>query len=213
MRLQLGCPVRTSDGDVRELGDVVIDPHQRSITHLVVQPHDSPGLARLVPIDKARGGDADGSIELDWTADEIDKSDAVHTARYLRIGEKIEEDPEWGVGIEDVTSMPDYGGFGPGGIDAGTGPTNFDSHVTASYDRVPKGEVEIRHGSEVTSSKGEHVGHVNGFVTDDENRITGFVLAHGHLWGKREILIEIASVARIENDEVVLSVPKDEVGR
>lgn len=213
MRLQLGCRVCTSDGDARELADVVIDPDQRSITHLVVQPKDSPGLARLVPIDKARGGNAGGSIELDWTADEIDASEAVHTARYVRLGERVKEDPEWGVGIEEVTSMPSYGGFGPGGIDVGSGPTDFDSHVTDSYDRIPKGEVEIRHGSEVTSSKGEHVGHVNGFVTDDQHRITGFVLAHGHLWGKREVLIEIASVARIENDEVVLNVPKDEVGR
>ncbi len=65
----------------------------------------------------------------------------------------------------------------------------------------------------MTSSEGEHVGHVNGFITDDSNRITGFVLAHGHLWGKREIVIEIGSVARIENDEIVLAVPKDEVGR
>jgi sporulation protein YlmC with PRC-barrel domain len=213
MRLQLGCRVRSSDGDVRELGDVVIDPEQRSVTHLVVQPAGDPGLARLVPIDQARGGDADGSIELDWSAEQVDKSKAVHTARYLRIGEQIEEGPEWGVGIEEITSMPYYGGFVPGGLNAGAGPTEFDSHVTASYDRVPKGEVEIRHGSEVTSSKGEHVGHVNGFVTDDEHRITSFVLAHGHLWGKREILIPIASVARIENDELVLSVPKDEVGR
>jgi sporulation protein YlmC with PRC-barrel domain len=213
MRLRLGCPVRSSDGDVRELGDVVIDPERRSITHLVVAPAGERGLARLVPIELAHGGDADGSVELDWTAEEIDRSEAVHTARYLQIGEQIKEDPGWGVGIEEITPMPDFGGFGPGGMNAGAGPTEFDSHVTASYDRVPEGEVEIRHGSEVTSSKGEHVGHVNGFVTDDEHRITDFVLAHGHLWGKREILISIASVARIENDELMLSVPKDEVGR
>jgi sporulation protein YlmC with PRC-barrel domain len=213
MRLLLGCPVRTSDGDVRELGDVVIDPERRSITHLIVQPKGDPGLARLVAIDRARGGDADGSIELDWTAEEVDKSEAVHTARYLRIGEQIEEDAGWGVGIEEVTPMSYSGTFVPGGIDPGTGQTDFDPHVTASYDRVPEGEVEIRHGSEVTSSKGEHVGHVNGFLTDGEHRITDFVLAHGHLWGKREILIPIASVARIANDELVLSVAKDEVGR
>jgi sporulation protein YlmC with PRC-barrel domain len=213
MRLQLGCPVHSSDGETLELADVVIDPQQRSITHLVVQPRDRRDQARLVPIEKAHGAGADGSIEIDCTAAEIDQSEPVHTAQYLRIGEQIDEDPEWGVGIEEITSMPYYGGFGPGGIDAGTGPTDFDPHVTASYDRVPKGEVEIRHGSEVTSSDGEHVGHVNGFVTDDENRITGFVLAHGHLWGKKQILIPIASVARIENDEVLLSVPKGEVGR
>ena len=114
MRLQLGCRVCTSDGDARELADVVIHPDQRSM-HLVVQPKDSPGLARLVPIDKARGGNAGGSIELDWTADEIDASEAVHTARYVRLGERVKEDPEWGVGIEEVTSMPCLRRFGPAG--------------------------------------------------------------------------------------------------
>jgi sporulation protein YlmC with PRC-barrel domain len=213
MRLQLGTAVHCSDGDTRELADVVIDPQQRAITHLIVHPRDRRDLARLVAIEKAHGGDADGSIRIDCTAAEVDASEPVHTAQYLRIGEQVNEDPGWDVGIEEIASMPYYGGFAPGGIDAGTGPTDYDPHVTASYDRVPKGEVEIRHGSEVTSSEGEHVGHVNGFITDDSNRITGFVLAHGHLWGKREIVIEIGSVARIENDEIVLAVPKDEVGR
>jgi hypothetical protein len=38
------------------------------------------------------------------------------------------------------------------------------------------------------------------------------VLEHGHFWGKREISIPIGAVARIGNDEVVLSLSTDEVG-
>jgi hypothetical protein len=38
------------------------------------------------------------------------------------------------------------------------------------------------------------------------------VLEHGHLWGKREVVIPIGAVARVGTDEVVLTLSKDEVG-
>jgi sporulation protein YlmC with PRC-barrel domain len=214
MRLKLGGKVHCSDGDARELADVVIDPGTRSVTHLVIEPHDRPDMARLVPVDRARvSNEGDDAIALDCTAAEVDQLESVHTASYLRIGEQPETDPDWQVGIEDITSMPYSGGFGPGGIDAGVGPTDYDPHVTASYDRIPKGEVEIRRGSPVTSAQGDHVGHVDGFQIDDDHRITHFLLEHGHFWGKREVLIPMQAVARIENDEVLLTISKDEVGR
>lgn len=210
MRLHLGAPVSCSDGDLKELADVVIDPSQRRVTHLVVQPRDD--LARLVPISIARSGDQPGpSIDLDCTIAEFERLEPVHAAAYLRLGEHPREEGDWEVGIEELSPMP-TGSFAPGGIDAGTGPTGYDPHVVASYDRVPKGDVEIRRRSAVTSSQGEHLGHVDGFVLDDDHRITEFVLQHGHLWGKREVVIPISAVARIENDEVLLNLSKNEVG-
>jgi len=41
---------------------------------------------------------------------------------------------------------------------------------------------------------------------------TDIVLERGHLWGRREVVIPAAAVARVENDLVTLSVTKDEVG-
>ena len=38
------------------------------------------------------------------------------------------------------------------------------------------------------------------------------MLEHGHLWGKREVVIPIGAVARVETDAVVLTLSKDEVG-
>lgn len=213
MRLHLDARVRCSDGDPRELADVVIDPSQRRVTHLVVEPRDRPDLARLVPVGRARSSDRpDSEIELDCTVAELEQLESVHGAAYMRIGEQPPGEGDWAVGIEDISPVPGGGGFAPGGIDAGLGPTDYDPHVVASYDRVPKGEVEIRRRSAVTSSQGDHLGHVDGFVIDDEHRITAFVLQHGHLWGKREVLIPISAVAAIENDEVLLTLSKHEVG-
>jgi sporulation protein YlmC with PRC-barrel domain len=82
-----------------------------------------------------------------------------------------------------------------------------------TYDRVPKGEVEVRRASPVFSADGHHLGHVEGFVVDGEDQITHVVLERGHLWGKRDVTIPIGSVAKVENDQVILDLSKDEVGR
>lgn len=214
MRLQLGAPVSLSDGHMRELGDVVIDPSQRRVTHLVVQPSDRPDLGRLVSVARARIGHGDDSaVQLDCPAAEVDQLEPVRRAMYKRIGEAPDEDPDWGVGIEEVSSLPDDGLFAPGGIAAGMGPTDYDPRVVTSYDVVPKGEVEVRRRSVVMSAQGDHLGHVDAFVVDDDWRITKLVLEHGHLWGKREVQVPIDAVDRIGNDEVLLSVSKNEVGR
>jgi uncharacterized protein YrrD len=89
----------------------------------------------------------------------------------------------------------------------------IEDHVQWSYDRIPKGDVEIRRASPVTSSDEHHLGHVDGFVVDGEGQITHLVLEHGHLWGKREVVIPIGAVASVGTDSVVLSLSKDEVGR
>jgi hypothetical protein len=97
------------------------------------------------------------------------------------------------------------------GID-GLGAVDLDPHVMLSYDRIPMGEVEIRRASSVTSADGHHLGHVDGFVLDGEQQIAHLVLEHGHLWGRREVVIPAVAVARVETDAVVLTLSKDAVG-
>ena len=59
MRLEVGTSVRCTDGPLGELADIVIDPTQKRVTHLVVQPHHKLGAARLVPVDLAEAGDGE----------------------------------------------------------------------------------------------------------------------------------------------------------
>ena len=209
MRLDLGCPVRCTDDAFGELADVVIDPTTRRVTHLVVQPRRKSEPARLVPIERARGGEeADGTIVLDGTVAEIGQLERVREAAYLRLGEFPVEDPDWEVGIEEMLAQPYYQG-----LDAvGAEPIAYDDHVMWQYDRIPKGDVEIRRASPVTSADRHHLGHVDGFMVDGQDHIGHLVLEHGHLWGKREVVIPIGAVARVETDAVVLTLSKDEVG-
>lgn len=204
MRLDLGLAVHCRDGDFGELADVVIDPTTRRVTHIVVAPHHRHDLARLVPIDRVDPGESANTITLQCSVADVESLERLHDVAYLRLGEFPVDDPNWDIGVEDMLGMPYYQG-----IDAQ--PIEYDPHVTFGYDRVPKGEVEIRRSSPVTSSDGHHLGHVDGFVVDDTH-ISHVVLEHGHLWGRREVAIPIAGVERVENDEVVLKLSKDDVG-
>ena len=209
MRLDLGCAVRCSDGEFGEVADVVIDPTTRRVTHLVVQPHSRPERALLVPVERASAGaTGEPGITLDRTIAEIDRLDPVREAAYLRLGEFPVEDPDWDVGVQDILAMPYY--QDPGGVSGVT--MDYDQQVTIRYDRIPKGEVELRRASAVRSSDGHHLGHVDGFVVDDDEHITHIVLERGHLWGKREIAIPIRAIAAMETDAAVLNLTKDEVG-
>jgi sporulation protein YlmC with PRC-barrel domain len=214
MRLALGSPVYCADGEYGELADVVIDPTARRVTHLVVQPHHRHDLARLVAIGRAQGmAGSEVGIKLDYTAAEIKQLEPLQKSAYLRIGEAPVEDPDWEVGIENLLAMPYYEGLTPGGGLGTTMPSmSYDDHVTEIYDRVPKDRIEIRRASAVISSDDHGLGHVDGFVVDDEERITHLVLEHGHLWGKREVTIPIGAIDTIDNDQVNLSLTKDQVG-
>src|SRR3954447_10782684 len=164
MRLDLGGRVRCTDGDLGELADVAIDPTTRRVTPLVVQPHHHGNeLARLVPVERARAADdPDAAIALNFAVAEVAGFETLHEVAYLRVGEFPVADPDWDVGVDDMLALPYYEG-----IEAQ--PVDPDPHVLVGYDRVPKGEVEIRRASAVSSADGEHLGHVEGFVTDGDH--------------------------------------------
>jgi sporulation protein YlmC with PRC-barrel domain len=207
-QLSMACPVRCSDEPIGELSDVVIDPITRRVTHLVIQPHHKHRLARLVPIGLVVPADDGhpGELELACTSDELRRLEPVQEFAYLRLDEHPVEDPDWDVGIETVLALPHYDGSGL--LDA---LTVADPYVAVNYDRVPKGEVEIRRASIVTSADGHELGHVDGFLIDAEDNVTHLVLRRGHLWGRREITIPIGAVARVETDGVTIALSREQI--
>ena len=211
MRLEIGDRVRCTDGVYGELADIVIDPLEKRVTHLVVHPEQGEGEARLVPIQLGKGRDDEQrEIELECTLDEAQGFESVHEVAFLRLGESPTEDPDWDIGVEEVLAMPYYAGLDDDPYSAE--PVEPASGVTMYYDRVPKGEVEVRRASAVISADGHSLGEVDGFVVDADEHITHFVLERGHLWGRKEVTIPIGAVARVESDAVHVALSKDEVG-
>jgi sporulation protein YlmC with PRC-barrel domain len=204
MQLELGSRVDCTDESFGKLVDVVIDPTSRRVTHLVVERDRDPWLARLVPVELAESGDdASGAVALRATVEEVRRLPPVHEVAYLRLDGFPVDDPDWDVGIEEVLALPYYPSY-----DLEPTPVDFE----ARYDRVPKGEVEIRRASAVESADGHHLGDVDGFLVDDDQLITHVVLEQGHPWERSEVSIPIGAVSRVKSDEVTLSLTKDEVG-
>lgn len=206
MRLELGNQVECSDGRYGELADVVIDPIKKRVTHLVVKPHDPDDAARLVPVELVEG-DGESDVSLRCTIADTRELATVEEYAYLKLGDFPLEDPNWDVGVENVLAMPYYEGsiFGEAG---GT----YGAPAGIVFDRIPKGEVEVRRASAVYAADGDYLGDVEAFVVDPEDQITHFVLERGHLWGRREVTIPISAVETVETDKVTVRLSKQEVG-
>jgi sporulation protein YlmC with PRC-barrel domain len=203
VHLELGTAVRCTDDVAGELADVVIDPVERRVTHLVVQTKDNQ--VRLVPVELAAGYAKD-EVTLACSARDLVTFDSIREFAYLPQGELPEADSDWDVGIEDVFAMPTSGADQFGDYVG-----ELSSDVGMTYDRVPKGEVELRRSSGIETAEGHHVGHIHGLVIDDDDEITSFTLEHGHLWWRRDISIPVESVARVESDTVILDLTHDEI--
>jgi hypothetical protein len=199
MRLDFGSRVRCSDGAERELADLVVDAAAKRVTHLVVEPKGRRDLARLVPIELASGG-SDG-LALACTAEALEGFDPVREFAYLPAGEHPEEDAEWSVGVEDVLVAPTYAPLDPTEAE-------LDPNVSVVYDRVPKGEVELRGSSDVYSADHHHLGTVHGVEVGEQGGIQAVALRRGHLWWKREIAVPAEQVGSLETDLVTLGIDK-----
>lgn len=198
--------MRCLDGPLGELADVVIDPIAKRVTHLVVQPLHQHGRARLVPIELAERGSS-AEIVLRCTVEEVRRLAPVQEVSYLRLGDYEVSDPDWDVGVKEVFAMPYYDNAGFATASPGLG-----QDVAVLYDRVPKGEVEVRRSSMVVSADDHDVGTVEGFLVD-EAQITHIVLERGHLWGRREVTIPIGAIAKVATDSVTLRLTKEELGK
>ena len=206
MRLELGTQVRCTDGVFGEVADVVIDPTTQRLTHVVVRPRHRPEGARLVPIARVQPGPVAAEVRLSATIREIAELEAPRESAYLRLGEFPARDPDWDVGIQETFALPYYSS--PDGF--ALPPLGADERVVVHYDRVPKGEVEIERASSVTTADGELLGHVEGFVVDDDAHITHLVIEHGHAWARKRVAVAITAVTDIATDHVVVGLSRAE---
>jgi hypothetical protein len=194
----IGSQVSCTDGVCGELRRVIVDPVARELTHLAVQPEDRLDLARLVPLDLV---DTVGEqIRLRCSIAEFKRLGAAEETHFLP-GDLAGYSPG------EALSWPYYG-LGPGM--AGFGPDMVSPGVT--YDKMPLGEVEVRHGEHVNATDGS-IGRVQGLVIERASgHVTHVLLQEGHLWGKKEVAIPIRDVARVDPDDGIhLTITRQQV--
>jgi hypothetical protein len=195
--MELSC----TDGAPSELADLVLEASGKRVTHLVVEPKHQ-GAARLVPLELV-AEDAEG-ISLRCTAEALDRLEPVREFAYLTPGAQLQQGDKWDVGIEDVLVAPSVEPMG--GVEP-----EVDQNVSVVYDRIPKGEVELRLTSSVYSADEHRVGSVLGVVVGEGGKISELRLRRGHLWWKREVGLPADTIASLENDAVTLAVTKREL--
>jgi sporulation protein YlmC with PRC-barrel domain len=200
--LQLGRPVTCTDGPAGTLSDVVIDPGERRVTHLVVQ--DASEAARLVPAELlAEGQGPDGTLALSCTVADVSSRPTIRSFSYVGLDTFPENDERSDIGVEDMQVVPSFGAaeFGDFGADLWSG-------YTVTYDRIPPGSAELRRSSVAFSVDGEEIGTVDGVLVAG-SRLTHVVLQHTRLSETKAAEIPIDSVTAIETDRVTVALPED----
>ena len=198
MKISLNEPVSSLDGPFGEVGDIVVDPTTSTVTHLVVEPHHRHYQARLVPISLIDSSAGSLTVQLD--EHHLRALQQVAESDFVPISQPIELGPDWDVGVEHVV-VPPYSFYG-----YDVWPHAIDQHMTVSYDRIPKGDCEIRRESAVASSDGHLVGTVDSLVVEDDH--ISAVLVESGVVLRHRVAVPISTVDRVRTDEIRLSIDK-----
>jgi sporulation protein YlmC with PRC-barrel domain len=202
----IGHEVTCDDGQCGKLVRVIVNPVARTITHLVVAPHQSSEDARLVPVTLVDSSAPADTIKLDCDHTGFEALEPAQTEDYLPGAQD-----DLGYGADQTLRLPyfPYGGAagpGPGGLIA---PVASEPRIV-SYDRVPVGEVQIRRHQSVHATDGD-IGRVQGLLVDPrDEHVTHVLLEEGHLWGKKTVAIPIGAVTDVK-DGIHLDLTKDDV--
>jgi hypothetical protein len=199
--LRFGRPVSCSDGPVGFLSDVVIDPKERRVSHIVVE--DPNGAARLVPAELlVEGQEPDRAVMLSCSIADVLSRSTIRSFSYVGLEAFPQGDERSDIGVEDMQVVPSFGAaeFGDFGADLWSG-------YTVTYDRIPPGSAELRRSSIAVSADGEGIGTVDGLLVAG-TRLTHVVLQQTRPPGTGAAEIAIDSVTAIETDRVTVALPR-----
>ena len=202
----IGASVHGQDGVVGRLIWVVADRRANPwvITHLVVEPAHRTGLGRFVPLDLVASVDpGTGAITLGCTADQFEQLESAEETQY-------------------VPGSSAYPLFGPTQFITAPYYTSdvsilgdevpFTAQTVTADAPLPTADDVAVHSVTVHATDGK-VGHVEGLVIDPRtHQVTHVLLQEGHLWGHKDIAIPMALVRDVNEDDLRLTVTKQDVG-
>ncbi len=192
--LQLGSPVRCNDGPAGSLSDVVIEPAERRVTHIVVEAPN--GAARMVPAELLVTGQAPaGDVVLSCSVADVLRRGTIRSFSYVGAGAFPQNDDRSDVGVEDMQVMPGFGAAEFG---------DFWGNYAVTYDRIPPRSAELRHASVAVSAEGDEIGKVDGFLVAG-TRLTHVLLHHTRLSDTGTATLPIESVTALETDRLTVS--------
>jgi len=199
-RFTIGSAVRCGDGACGLLSQVVIEPIDRVLTHLVVKPEQrgrEPRLVALGLVGSAVDQSAPEEIVLHCSLGQFETFERALPAHFL-----AGASGQWDYRQEQMLSWPHYR-------------LGLDDAATRALapDRVPLGGIGVRRGDRVQAADGR-IGRVQGLVVDRVDRqATHVLLDESHLWDQKRVAIPIGSVIDLKDmtDGVRINLTKDQV--
>ena len=197
MDFKLNEPVECLDG-VRggHVTGIIVNPETDEFTHLIIK---TEGVERVVPALLIRDT-ATAAVLLNCTLIGLKEQPPLIETEYVRSV------------VEHYDSVPSYSYTVSGSYHEPL-PRYDNETYTVKHDDIPLGEMEIKRGMAVFAEDGR-VGHVDDVVVDRaDDQVTQIVLRQGHLWGAKEVVIDIALVKSVQEDGIYLKVTKAQVAR
>lgn len=201
IEIPINATVECSDGPFGRTTHVVLNPHSRRVTHLVVKESAFPHGDHLVPVEQVQET-GPHYVRLRASRNDVHRMEPYTEVHFLMADQYLGAYP-----ADSVLFWP--GGYGAGyGMEPDLPPV-----ITETEEHTPPGEVSVGRGARVEARDGR-VGAVDDFVLDPATeRITHLVLRKGHLWGARDVTIPVDQIDRIDDDAVRLKLSREAIGR
>jgi sporulation protein YlmC with PRC-barrel domain len=192
MNIPINVDVECTDGRFGQTSSVIIDPTTNDVTHVVIKSKHIPHPQYLIPME----------FIARTTPKQLDL--ACSQAKVVTFDEFVEHEF-----IRVDVSMDHYV------------PSSFalwpfvlpldEEFVEIVHERIPRGETALHRGAEVEATDGL-VGKVDELLVErEQGHITHLVLHQGHLWGKKDVVIPVSAIRKIQADTVYLKLDKQAV--
>ncbi len=200
--IPLNAKVQCSDGPCGVTTDVIVNPINFTVTHIVLKdkelPHNNP--TRLVPMDMVESVTED-QISLSCSRADVGEMKPFlvdHFVQETPTGKAYEGSYRW-------TRGPSYGTGGAYASQYVVNDTGYDNIRDAN---IPKGEKSIHAGMDIKATDG-NVGKLDELVLDGESgEITHIQMREGHLWGKKDVAIALSDIDFVDAKTVYLKIDK-----
>lgn len=194
MDIPLNVDVYGPDGLIGHSTYIILNPVTEEVTHVVIRENFNNHTERLVPVAEIQESDTN-MIRLTCDDTKLSRMDPFEEVEFI------------------PTTVPQ--------IEAST-PSNSYAwpYIVTNQERrfvklvrrqIPPYERGLRRGAYVHARDGR-IGQIDEVVVNRETmHLTHLVLREGHLWGKKDVMIPIDEIERIEENNIYLKLDKQSV--
>ncbi len=188
MQIETGAHVYNANNEkLGHVDRVVVDPHTKKVTHLVVRKGFLLKTDKVLPIDWVAAAEGD-RISLTPDAAGLDDLPNFEEKHYIRSDDTAAMAEADGVtlGAQAAPNLiwyPPAMGVYPGPGVSGAVATPRVRYVKTLEENIPENTVALKEGARVLSADGEHIGNVEQLIVNgDTKEVTHFLVKEGLLF-------------------------------